>query len=343
MGAESYVLDVAGQWRAGLDDIVCVFSRAKDTIIPAFCNKVTASSKLTSVTTAQVETIGGMTVVAEKTDVPAALKYEISVTPDANSASGYADGIVSTTFTVSVMEGRSDGTPVFVPGTPAQPARPPTPAGIGPGTFNACVAAFGGCRNLAELVGVDTASLRVDYIPFNPAAGDSAGAPAEGDRIVVSNGVTGEVYATWTGIQGVTPAWTTTGAAIDATLTGPMAADLNAALTLMYGQNPLAGFIGGIAGLSGSGAASLATLGATGNADFMIRNTNEIWTANPGAPIPADPGSPAIPATEPHFELPGSDELASTLTYIDTATVAGGISTFNKVFAYTSGVACENC
>ena len=28
------------------------------------------------------------------------------MTPDANSASGYADGIVSTTFTVSVMEGR---------------------------------------------------------------------------------------------------------------------------------------------------------------------------------------------------------------------------------------------
>ena len=109
MGAESYVLDVAGNWRTGLDGIVCVFSRANTGVIPAFCNKVTASSKLTSVTTAQVQTIGGMTVVSEAADTPAALKYEISVTPDANSASGYADGIVSTTFTVSVMEGRSDG------------------------------------------------------------------------------------------------------------------------------------------------------------------------------------------------------------------------------------------
>jgi hypothetical protein len=38
-----------------------------------------------------------------------------------------------------------------------------------------------------------------------------------------------------------------------------------------------------------------------------------------------------------------SEELGTTLTYIDTATVAGGISTFNKVFNYVSGVACENC
>ncbi|MCL2460849.1 MAG: hypothetical protein FWF19_05830, partial [Euryarchaeota archaeon] len=53
--------------------------------------------------------IGGVTAVATKPNVPAALNYEISVTPDANSASGYADGIVSTTFTVSVMEGRYDG------------------------------------------------------------------------------------------------------------------------------------------------------------------------------------------------------------------------------------------
>ena len=106
MGAESYVLDVAGNWTYGLDSIVCVFSKANDTAIPAFCNKATASSKLTSVTTAQVETVGGLTAVADKSSVPAALNYEISVTPDANSASGYADGIVSTTFTVSVMEGR---------------------------------------------------------------------------------------------------------------------------------------------------------------------------------------------------------------------------------------------
>jgi hypothetical protein len=107
MGEESYVLDVAGNWSRGDDSIVCVFSKVNKGVVPAFCNKVTASSKLTSITTAQVETQGGMTVVGKSSAVPAALKYEISVTPDANSASGYADGIVSTTFTVSIMEGRT--------------------------------------------------------------------------------------------------------------------------------------------------------------------------------------------------------------------------------------------
>ena len=109
MGEESYVLDVAGNWSYGVYDIVCVFAKAKQNTIPAFCNKVTASSKMMSVTTAQVETIGGLTALASKSGVPAALNYEISVTPDANSASGYADGIFTTTFTISIMEGRSDG------------------------------------------------------------------------------------------------------------------------------------------------------------------------------------------------------------------------------------------
>jgi len=109
MGAESYALNIAGNWRRGTDSIVCVFSKTNTGVIPAFCNKVTASSKLTSITTAQVETVGGLTTVSEKAHVPAALNYEISVIPDGNSASGYADGIVSTAFTVSVMEGRSDG------------------------------------------------------------------------------------------------------------------------------------------------------------------------------------------------------------------------------------------
>ena len=109
MGEEILVLDVAGNWSYGLDDIVCVFAKASKQAIPAFCNKVTASSKLTSVTTAQIETVGAMTAIGASANVPAALNYEISVTPDANSASGYADGIFSTTFTISIMEGRSDG------------------------------------------------------------------------------------------------------------------------------------------------------------------------------------------------------------------------------------------
>ena len=107
MGEESYVLDVAGQWSYGGNDITCVFSKPDSSIIPAFCNKATASSKLRSVTSAQVETRGSLTAVGKDSSVPAALSYEISVTPDSNSVSGYADAVVSTTFTVSVMEGQS--------------------------------------------------------------------------------------------------------------------------------------------------------------------------------------------------------------------------------------------
>ena len=110
MGAESYILEVIGNWSYRADDgLACVFTKGGEQIIPAFCNKVTASSKLTSVTTAQVQTSGKMTAVGRNRDVPAALKYEISVSPDANSASGYADGIISTAFTVSIKEGRNDG------------------------------------------------------------------------------------------------------------------------------------------------------------------------------------------------------------------------------------------
>lgn len=107
MGGESYVLDVAGQWSYEGNDITCVFSRAGNNVIPAFCNKVTASSSMRSVTSAQVQTSGSLTAVGQNVNVPAALNYEISVTPNSKSASGYADGIFSTTFTVSVMEGRS--------------------------------------------------------------------------------------------------------------------------------------------------------------------------------------------------------------------------------------------
>ena len=185
MGQESYVLDVAGNWSAGVDDIICVFARAARDVIPAFCNKVTASSKLTSVNTAQVQTIGSLRGVGRTASVPAALNYEISVTPDANSASGYADGIFSTTFTVSVMEGRTD--------------------------------------------------------QFN------------------------ELWAGWVG-------------------------DYDSFRALVQAA----------------------------------------------APVP--PG--ARNWDEPY---PGWDELASTLTYVDSASVAGGVSTFNKAFSYQSGVLCEYC
>ena len=110
MGAESYVLDTAGIFLLNGSDLVCVFSRSKEDLIPAFCNQVSASSKLRSATTAQVESVGAATLIGAKPagSSPAALAYEIAVVPDSNAVSGYADAIVSTTFTVSVREGVAD-------------------------------------------------------------------------------------------------------------------------------------------------------------------------------------------------------------------------------------------
>ena len=121
MATELYILDVMGNWtyKVGDNSLLCVFTRSgMRELIPAFCNKVTAESKLRSITTAQLETVGAMTAVAAHNELgkhsPAALNYAIALSPDANSASGYAEGIVSTTFTISVREGRIDGN--FSPG-----------------------------------------------------------------------------------------------------------------------------------------------------------------------------------------------------------------------------------
>jgi len=145
MGAESYVLDIAGSWSYGTDnDITCIFSRAKAQVLPAFCNKATAASKLTSVTTAQVENIGGLTAIGSSASTPAALIYEISVMPDTSSASGYAHGIVSTTFTISVMEGRSDGVLKF--------------DGVN------CRAGPGKCDELIAMYGKDTPLINFNFV-----------------------------------------------------------------------------------------------------------------------------------------------------------------------------------
>ena len=171
MGEESYVLDVAGNWSYGLDDVVCVFAQKWDKPIPAFCNKVTASSKLTSVTTAQIETVGALTAIGANINVPAALKYEISVTPDANSASGYADGIFSTTFTISIMEGRSDNIPyINVPGD------------VGPGTWvwDGTVFTLDEYDELAEtLTFIDSASAAGGVSTFNKVFGYQSGVYCE--------------------------------------------------------------------------------------------------------------------------------------------------------------------
>ena len=105
-GAESWTLDVAGNYEKTADTIRCVFASAASTYYPAFCNVVKAQSELVNVNSAQVSTKGAARGVAATGDVPAALSYQIAVTPDSNSGSGFADGTVKTKFSGSIMEAR---------------------------------------------------------------------------------------------------------------------------------------------------------------------------------------------------------------------------------------------
>jgi len=106
VGAEEWTLDVAGNWESTANTIRCVFAAAKSPIFPAFCNVVKAKSELVNINSAQVSTKGAARSVASSGDIPAMLNYQIAVTPDSNSGSGFADGTVKTLFGGSIMEAR---------------------------------------------------------------------------------------------------------------------------------------------------------------------------------------------------------------------------------------------
>lgn len=106
VGAEEWTLDVAGNWEKTADSIRCVFASASSQYFPAFCNVVKAKSELVNINSAQVSTKGSARAVAASGDIPAALAYQIAVTPDSNSGSGFADGTVKTLFGGSIMEAR---------------------------------------------------------------------------------------------------------------------------------------------------------------------------------------------------------------------------------------------
>ncbi|PWR71332.1 hypothetical protein [Methanospirillum lacunae] len=114
VGEEEYTLSVAGNFASSSDNIRCVFSTLNGSMLPAFCNIVSAKSSLVNVNSAQVSTKGQIRATADTADVPAGLNYQIAVTPDANSGSGFAEGTVKTVFAGSIMEARDsnydDGT-----------------------------------------------------------------------------------------------------------------------------------------------------------------------------------------------------------------------------------------
>jgi len=109
VGEEEYTLDVAGEAKRADDNIRCVFSTNHGQWLPPFCNIVSAKSALINVNSAQISSKGIIRAVTATDDIPAEVNYQIALTPDANSGSGFAEGTVKTTYAGSVMEGRDIG------------------------------------------------------------------------------------------------------------------------------------------------------------------------------------------------------------------------------------------
>ena len=105
-GAESWTMDVVGNYADTIDSIHCVFAEAESDIIPAFCNVVKVQSELVNIYSTQISINGVLRGVAESGYVPAALSYQIAVTPDSISGSGFADGTIKTKFSGSIMGAR---------------------------------------------------------------------------------------------------------------------------------------------------------------------------------------------------------------------------------------------
>ncbi len=109
VGEEEYTLSVAGNYASAADNIRCVFAASQSGYLPAFCNIVSAKSSLVNVNSAQISTKGQIRAVEKTSDIPAELNYQIAVTPDANSGSGFAEGTVKTVFAGSILEARDGG------------------------------------------------------------------------------------------------------------------------------------------------------------------------------------------------------------------------------------------
>nr|WP_319540141.1 hypothetical protein [uncultured Methanospirillum sp.] len=105
VGEDEYTLSVAGRSLALNNNIRCVFSDQSH-ILPSFCNIVSAKSNLINVNSAQVSLRGQIRSVGSTNVTNAGLNFQIAMTPDANSGSGFADGIVKTIYAGSIMEAR---------------------------------------------------------------------------------------------------------------------------------------------------------------------------------------------------------------------------------------------
>jgi len=101
---ERATLDIAANYQATANSMRCVFAQATETVMPAFCNKITAESTLASVTSMAVQTTLELRDTAATADTSEAMNYKINVDPNAAQGGQYADGQVGVTFTASVRE-----------------------------------------------------------------------------------------------------------------------------------------------------------------------------------------------------------------------------------------------
>ncbi len=108
-GEEEFTLDVAGEAKRADTKIRCVFAQPSGNWLPPFCNIVSGKSSQINVNSAKISTKGQMRSVATTDDIPAELNYQIAVTPEENSESAFAKGIIQTNFAGSIMEGRGTG------------------------------------------------------------------------------------------------------------------------------------------------------------------------------------------------------------------------------------------
>lgn len=109
LGEESYVLHTAGSYGSDEQIIRCIFADQDQRWIPAFCNTVQVKVSLINVNQAQISQRGTLRMVGG-TDIPAALNYQVAVSPDTRFGSSPADGTVKTSFVGSVMEARDRST-----------------------------------------------------------------------------------------------------------------------------------------------------------------------------------------------------------------------------------------
>lgn len=109
VGEEELALSIAGNYAIVRDSIRCVFSASHRAIIPAFCNAIKAKSSLININSAQVSTKAQSLTVAAGVGVPTTFNYQIAISPDISSGSGFAEGTVNTLFAGSIMEARDGG------------------------------------------------------------------------------------------------------------------------------------------------------------------------------------------------------------------------------------------